>query len=143
MCVLQIESHPQAHLHTCHGAHTYTPTTTDNSDTPPYVSRYVQYVQIHAHTHTHTSALTVPGRQGPAASPALACSQCLLYAILQSFRDAVSWFILRGAAGYQFPPWEDALDSQAVPRTLAQILEGEQGSSEAKQLWKRMRSAGS
>ena len=98
---------------------------------------------MHTHTHTHTSALTVPGRQGPAASPALACSQCLLYAILQTFRDAVSWFILRGAAGYQFPPWEDALDSQAVPRTLAQILEGEQGSSEAKQLWKRMRSAGS
>lgn len=103
----------------------------------------MQYVQIHAHTHTHTSALTVPGRQGPAASPALACLQCLLYAILQSFRDAASWFVLRGAAGYQFPPWEDALDSQAVPRTLAQILEGEQGSSEAKQLWKRMHSAGS
>lgn len=73
MCVLQIESHPQAHLPMCHGVHTHTPATTDNSDTPPYVSRYMQYVQIHAHTHTHVCTHSA-GSSGSCSKP----SSCLL-----------------------------------------------------------------
>ena len=143
VCVSFREKVTHRHTCTCATGYTLTHPLPQITVTHLHMSADTCNTCKYMHTLTHTSALTVPGRQGPAASPALACSQCLLYAILQTFRDAVGWFILRGAAGYQFPPWKDALDSQAVPRTLAQILEGEQGSSEAKQLWKRMRSAGS
>ena len=73
MCVLQIESHPQGHSHMCRGVHTYTPATTDNSDTPPYVSRYMQYVQIHAHTHTHTHVCTHSARSSGSCSKPSSC----------------------------------------------------------------------